>query len=244
MTDVSNRTTLVTLYQVGEGIYELMDKVLVIDCGRMVYQGPANEAKQYMIDLGFHCPDRETTADFLAAVTDPKQRVVREGYEARVPQSAEDFERAFKGNEAYKRVLANLEDYERYLDNTGHRDAKDFEQSVVEQKSKRVSSKSSFTVSFWRQVLVSQFFAHQSCFMLNIIQACTRREFWLVWGDKPTLWTKLFIIISNGLIVGSLFYGQPNNTEGAFSRGGTAFFSILFLGWLQLTELMKAVSGR
>lgn len=32
--------------------------------------------------------------------------------------------------------------------------------------------------------------------------------------------------------------------EGAFSRGGTLFFSILFLGWLQLSELMKAVSGR
>jgi len=84
----------------------------------------------------------------------------------------------------------------------------------------------------------------QSGSRLTVIQACTQREFWLVWGDKPTLWTKVFIIISNGLIVGSLFYGQPNNTEGAFSRGGTAFFSILFLSWLQLTELMKAVSGR
>lgn len=39
MTDISNRTTLVTLYQAGEGIYELMDKVLVIDEGRMIYQG-------------------------------------------------------------------------------------------------------------------------------------------------------------------------------------------------------------
>lgn len=155
MTDVSNRTTLVTLYQVGEGIYELMDKVLVIDGGRMAYQGPANEAKQYMIDLGFHCPDRETTADFLAAVTDPKQRVVREGYEARVPRSAEDFERAFKSSEAYKRVLVDLGDYETHLDNTDYQDAKDFKQSVGEQKSRRVSSKSNFTVSFWRQVLVS-----------------------------------------------------------------------------------------
>lgn len=41
-----------------------------------------------------------------------------------------------------------------------------------------------------------------------------------------------------------LVYGQSNSTAGAFSRGGTAFFSILFLGWLQLTELMRAVSGR
>jgi ABC-type multidrug transport system permease subunit len=56
--------------------------------------------------------------------------------------------------------------------------------------------------------------------------------------------TKFFIIISNGLIVGSLFYGEKLDTSGAFSRGGALFFSILFLGWLQLSELMKAVSGR
>jgi ABC-type multidrug transport system permease subunit len=84
-----------------------------------------------------------------------------------------------------------------------------------------------YTVSLWRQVL-----------------ACTRREFWLIWGDKTSLYTKFFVIVSNGLIVGSLFYNTPSNTSGAFLRGGVAFFSILFLGWLQLSELMKAVSGR
>lgn len=41
-----------------------------------------------------------------------------------------------------------------------------------------------------------------------------------------------------------MFYGQSLDTSGAFSRGGTLFFSVLFLGWLQLTELMPAVSGR
>ncbi|KAL2054910.1 hypothetical protein ABVK25_004732 [Lepraria finkii] len=227
MTDISNRTALVTLYQAGEGIYELMDKVLVIDEGRMVFQGPANEAKQYFIDLGFHCPDRETTADFLTSVTDPAQREFREGYEPQAPKTAEEFERAFKNSPNYQKVLADVEDYEKYLHRTDHEDAREFKQTVKEQQSKRVSPKSSYTVSFWRQVL-----------------ACTRREFWLVWGDKPTLYTKFFIIIANGLIVGSLFYGQSSDTDGAFSRGGTGFFSILFLGWLQLSELMKAVSGR
>lgn len=42
----------------------------------------------------------------------------------------------------------------------------------------------------------------------------------------------------------SLVYGQSNETDGAFTRGGTIFFSIIFLGWLQLGELMRAVSGR
>ena len=227
MTDISNRTTLVTLYQAGEQIYDLMDKVLVIDEGRMVYQGPAKEAKQYFIDLGFHCPERETTADFLTSVTDSNQRIIRAGYEAKAPRTAEEFERVFRNSPSYNKVLADIQDYEAHLQRTEHVDAKEFKQSVKEQQSRHVSVKSSFTVSFWRQVL-----------------ACTQREFWLVWGDKPTIYTKFFIIISIGLIVGSLFYGQSTGTEGGFTRGGTGFFSIIFLGWLQLTELMKAVSGR
>lgn len=164
MTDVSNRTTLVTLYQAGEQIYELMDKVLVIDSGRMVYQGPASEAKQYFVDLGFFCPERETTADFLTSVTDPAQRIYRDGYKASAPKTAEDFERLFKNSPSYKNVLRDIEDYEKTMERTEQGDARVFKQSVQEQQSKYVSKRSSFTVSFWRQV-----------------SACTRREFWLVW---------------------------------------------------------------
>jgi ABC-type multidrug transport system permease subunit len=66
----------------------------------------------------------------------------------------------------------------------------------------------------------------------------------LLWGDKTSLYTKSFIIVANSLIVGSLFYGESLETGGAFARSGALFFSIVFLGWLQLTELVPAVSGR
>ena len=227
MTDISNRTTLVTLYQAGEGIYDLMDKVLVIDQGRMIFQGRKEEARQYFIDLGFEAPDRQTTADFLTAVTDPVERRFRTDHEASTPKTPVELEKAFKQSPHYQRVLEDISDYERHLEQTNYQDAKQFEDAVQEGKSKNVRKKSPYTVSFTRQVM-----------------ACVRREFWLIFGDTTTLYTKLFIIISNGLIVGSLFYGEPLNTEGAFTRGGALFFSILFLGWLQLTELMKAVSGR
>ncbi|KAF4554359.1 ABC-2 type transporter-like protein 2 [Elsinoe fawcettii] len=227
MTDISNRTTLVSLYQAGEGIFELMDKVVVIDSGRCVYQGPAQQARQYFIDLGFHAPERQTTADFLTAVTDPKERQFRDGCEASTPKTAEELEKAFRASRFWEDNMREIQSYEEYLKDTGHADAKEFEGAVQEGKSKTVAKKSSYTVSFWRQVL-----------------ACTQREFWLLLGDKTTLYTKAFIIIANGLIVGSLFYGQPLDTSGAFSRGGSTFFSILFLGWLQLTCLMDAVSGR
>ncbi|KAL2022942.1 hypothetical protein VTK56DRAFT_4157 [Thermocarpiscus australiensis] len=227
MTDVSDRTTITTLYQAGEGIYELMDKVLVIDEGRMLYQGPAKEARKYFEDLGFYAPPRQTTPDFLTSICDPNSRQFREGYEDRCPKTAEELEKAFRESDAYKKVLADVEDFERHLSETGHADAQQFKESVQQQKSRRVPSSSNYTIPFWKQVLV-----------------CARREFWLLWGDKTSLYTKYFIVISNGLIVGSLFYDTPSSTAGAFSRGGAVFFSIIFLGWLQLTELMKAVSGR
>lgn len=227
MTDVSNRTTLVSLYQAGEDIYELMDKVLVIEDGRMIYQGPAKEAKQYFVDLGFYCPDRQTTADFLTSVADPAERQFREGWEDKCPRSPQELEHAFKNSPNFRNVVEDIDKYETYLRFTGHADAKTFEANVQLQKSKTVPNHSSYTVSFSAQVL-----------------ACTKREFWLIWGDKPSLYTKFFIIISMGFIVGSLFFNQPDTTAGAFSRGGTIFFSIVFLGWLQLSELMKAVSGR
>ncbi|KAI0001405.1 ABC-2 type transporter-domain-containing protein [Xylariaceae sp. FL0662B] len=227
MTDITNRTTLVTLYQAGEGIYELMDKVLVIDQGRQIFSGPAREAKQYFIDLGFECPERQTTADFLTAVTDPIERRFRPGFEDRAPKTPEELEKAFRDSPNYQKLLADVRDYEEHLERTNFADTKNFEGAVRESKSRNVGRTSPYTVSFPRQVW-----------------ACTKREFWLLLGDTKTLWTKLFIIISNGLVVGSIYYNEPSSSAGAFPRGGALFFSILFLGWLQLTELMQAVSGR
>ncbi|KIV78690.1 hypothetical protein PV11_06313 [Exophiala sideris] len=229
MTDISNRTTIVTLYQAGEGIYELMDKVLVIEGGRMIYQGPAKLARQYFADLGFLAPDRQTTADFLTSVGDPSERQFQPGKETATPKTAEELEAAFRKSDIYKQTLLDVEDYEKHLHNTQGENTRRFQEAVEESKSnsKLSSNQSSYTVSFWRQVL-----------------ACTLREFWLFWGDKTSLYTKAFIIVANALIVGSLFYGESLDTAGAFPRGGALFFSILFLGWLQLTELMRAVSGR
>lgn len=227
MTDISNRTTLVTLYQAGEGIFDLMDKVLVIDSGRCIFQGPAKDARQYFIDLGFKAPARQTTADFLTAVTDPNERQFREGCEASTPKTPEDLEQAFRQSRFQRLVEDDIASYESHLQETNHTAAREFEEAVREGKSKTVLKKSSYTVSFVRQVL-----------------ACIKREIWLLLGDKATLVIKFLIIISNGLIVGSFYYGEPLDTGGAFTRGGAAFFSILFLGWLQLSELIKAVSGR
>ena len=66
-TDVARMTTIVSIYQAGESLYELFDKICVIYEGKMAYFGPAKQARQYFISLGYEPANRQTTADFLVA---------------------------------------------------------------------------------------------------------------------------------------------------------------------------------
>lgn len=51
-TDKFNLTSILSLYQAGESLYKHFDKVCLLYEGRMVYYGPADQAKQYFIDMG------------------------------------------------------------------------------------------------------------------------------------------------------------------------------------------------
>lgn len=66
-TDVAHVSTVVSIYQAGESLYQHFDKVCVIYEGRMAYFGRADQARQYFIDLGYEPANRQTTADFLVA---------------------------------------------------------------------------------------------------------------------------------------------------------------------------------
>lgn len=216
LTNMAEVSTAVSLYQAGESLYKLVDKVLLIDNGQCLYFGPSDDAKQYFLDLGFDCPPRWTTADFLTSVTDPHERSIRQGWETKVPRSAEDFAAAYKKSEAYQRNLADIADFEMQ---TGE------QLRQISLKSSKATQKKNYTISFPQQVL-----------------ALTKRQLLVMWGDKASLGGKWIGIVFQGLIVGSLFFNQPNTVAGAFTRGGVLFFVLLFNSLLALAE-QTAVFG-
>ncbi len=217
LTNMAEVSTAVSLYQAGESLYNLVDKVLLIDSGKCLYYGSSDQAKQYFLDLGFDCPDRWTTADFLTAVTDPFERSVRPGWEDRVPRSARDFADAYVKSEAYQRNLDDIAEYESHLEKQRH------EQGCSTLKTK----KKNFTIPFHQQVI-----------------ALTKRQFFIMLGDKASLFGKWGGIIFQGLIVGSLFYNLPDTTAGAFTRGGVLFFILLFNALLALAEQTAAFESK
>lgn len=103
---------LVAIYQASQAIYDEFDKAVVLYEGRQIYFGPCDEAKQYFIDMGWECPPRQTTGDFLTSVTNPTERKVREGFENKVPRTSEEFEKYWKASEHRKRLMEEIEEHE------------------------------------------------------------------------------------------------------------------------------------
>jgi ATP-binding cassette subfamily G (WHITE) protein 2 (SNQ2) len=44
LTNLTKGSTLVSLYQASEALYEQFDKVMLIDAGKMIYFGPTEKA--------------------------------------------------------------------------------------------------------------------------------------------------------------------------------------------------------
>ncbi len=70
---------------------QTFDKVTVLYEGRQIYFGPTETAKEYFTNMGFHCPERQTTPDFLTSLTNAQERVVRPGFENKVPRTPDEF---------------------------------------------------------------------------------------------------------------------------------------------------------
>ncbi|KAK9386943.1 ABC-2 type transporter-domain-containing protein [Lipomyces mesembrius] len=218
-TNLLRNTAIVAIYQAGENIYNLFDKVTVIYAGRQVYFGPATKAKAYFERMGYFCPPRQTTAEFLTAVTDPAGRFVRSGYENRVPATADQFVAYWKSSPDYEEMMAEIEEYQRSI-NTPET-LKHLHESANQERSKLAKRKNSpYTLSFLEQLRV-----------------LVRRGFQRQKGDKPYLITSLFASVVQSLIIGSLFYNLPGDFQGSFSRGGVLFFALLFFTLNAVAEM-------
>ncbi|ORX88825.1 hypothetical protein K493DRAFT_235423 [Basidiobolus meristosporus CBS 931.73] len=225
VTNIMHKATMVTVYQASEKIYREFDKVLVLDEGRCVYFGPARDARQYFRSLGFQDSPRQTTSDFLTAVTDPQERRIIPGMEESVPKSAIELEVAYKHSDLHERMVRERAEYEQYI--LENRPSEQFRENILESKQKHVPKKSPYTTTYFQQ-----------------IRALTLRQFQLTFGDRAALISRYVSVVVKAIIVGSVFLMLPTDTSGAFTRGGVIFFALLFNSLVAQAEIPAAMSGR
>ncbi|KAJ5483524.1 ABC transporter [Penicillium desertorum] len=224
MTDVLGLSTIVTLYQAGNGIYNLFDKVLVLDEGKQIYYGPAAAAKPFMENLGFVYTDGANIGDFLTGVTVPTERKIRPGYENTFPRNADAILAEYKKSSTYDRMLSTYD----YPDSQLSRERTDaFKESVAWEKSSHLPKGSSLTTSFSVQLI-----------------ACTERQYQILWGEKSTFIIKQVLSCVMALIAGSCFYDSPDTSAGLFTKGGAVFFSLLYNCIVAMSEVTESFKGR
>ncbi|KAJ5167595.1 uncharacterized protein N7482_003189 [Penicillium canariense] len=96
LTMVGDRTTMATIYQAGETLYNYFNKVLVIYDGGQAFLGKIDEARPYFEDLGFMRAKAQTIAEFLSSVSDPAHREATPGSVAANMHTAADSAAAFE----------------------------------------------------------------------------------------------------------------------------------------------------
>jgi ATP-binding cassette subfamily G (WHITE) protein 2 (SNQ2) len=228
LTDITQVTMFVSLYQASESIFEQFDKVLVVDEGRCVYYGPRTEARGYFRSLGFGDRPRQTSADYVTGMTDKYERIFEEGRnESNVPCSPEDLEAAYRKSDIYKQVLADKEAYDIAMEKEEKHRQEEFRNTVVEEKHRGVGHKSQYTVSFPAQVY-----------------ALFIRQMQMKIGDKFDIAMSYITACVLALLIGGLFFNQPTTTAGLFTRGGVLFILLLFNSLTAFAELPTQMMGR
>lgn len=121
---------------------QVFDKVTVLYEGRQIYFGAIGTAKSFFVDLGFECPPRQTTGDFLTSLTNPSERVVRKGFEGKTPHTPDEFAAAWRASLERTRLLQEIEDFDiNYA--IGGSALQDFKQSR-----KALQAKSQYVIPF------------------------------------------------------------------------------------------------
>ncbi len=228
LTDTLESTTFISLYQASEAIWELFDRVLVIDEGRCVYYGPRTEARQYFMNLGFQDRPRSTSADWITGCTDKYERIFQEGRdESNVPCDAEAMETAYKNSAIFEKEMAEKETFDQKVQAEEKTRAEEFKLAVREQKHKGVRHKSQYTVPYGEQVY-----------------ALFLRQMQMVLGDPFDIAFSYFSSIVIALLIGGLFFKLPETTAGLFTRGGVLFIMLLFNALGAFAELPSQMQGR
>lgn len=225
MSRTAGMTNIVTLYQASEAMYQYFDRVLLMDEGHMIFCGPASRAKQYFLDLGFRCVERQTTPDFLTAITSPAERTFQDTYTGPRYETPEALAQVFRDSEDYRQLQQEMARYHEQIASSPSITTS-FQSESTGIRS-RFSPKSAVEPSsIWTQSLVT-----------------LRRQYQLIWRDWKTLLAVVILTAVNAVITASAYYMAPKTATGSFERSGALFFSLVYFTLNALTEVPKTISS-
>ncbi|KAM0430113.1 hypothetical protein ACHAPT_006119 [Fusarium lateritium] len=226
--DYTGSAHAMAIYQASQAIYDLFDKAVVLYEGRQIYFGPASDAKEYFERMGWLCPQRQTTGDFLTSVTNPQERQIRPGMENRVPRTPEEFETYWLNSPEYRALKEQIELYQQEFPTDSRSGAiQEWREQKNFRQAKHVRPKSPYIISLATQ-----------------IRFTTKRAYQRIWNDLSATATSVATNVIMALIIGSVFYNTPDATVGFYSKGAVLFMAILMNALTAISEINNLYEQR
>ncbi|KAF4434587.1 putative ABC1 transport protein [Fusarium austroafricanum] len=227
LSDLTQSSNAAAIYQSSQSIVDLFDKILVLYEGRQIFFGRAASAPAYFERMGWQRHARQTSGDFMTAITNPAQRLAKQGHEDSVPRTPAEFEQYWRDSPEYASLMTEIELYQKDFSQQSHETQKQFESIRQKLKAKGMLRRAAQTVSFPMQTGL-----------------CAKRGVQQLWNDKASTLTTLIGEIIIALVVGSIFYGTPETSDAFFSYGSVLFFSVLLNVLMSVTDTHNLYKGR
>ncbi|KAM0809867.1 putative ABC transporter domain-containing protein [Seiridium cardinale] len=235
-TELAGTSAIVAIYQASQPAYDastlsesptrVFDNVTVLYEGRQIFFGHISIAKKYFTDMGYHCPHRQTTADFLTSLTNPAERVTQPGFETRVPRTPDEFAEAWKRSGAYEELRKKIDLFE--VDTAMEHDY--FEPLKKARKLQQASltrNRSPYTLSIPMQ-----------------IGLCMQRGFQRLAGDKTFFIVTIAANFVISVVLGSIYYNLDPVADSLNSRCILLYFAILFNALSSALEIFSLYQQR
>ncbi|KAL6229268.1 hypothetical protein BDW75DRAFT_249912 [Aspergillus navahoensis] len=226
MSDYAGTTACVAIYQASQSAYDVFDKVVVLYEGQQIYFGPTGEARDYFTTMGFDCPSRQTTADFLTSLTSPAERRVKPGYERRVPRTPQEFALRWQNSPECARLLQEIDAFDKEYP-IGGDSLTTFSEARRQMQSKQQRAKSPYTLSIYEQI------------SLNVVRGFQRLK-----ADMSLFYSALFGNFFISLILGSVFYNLASDTASFYSREVLLFYAVLLAAFASALEILTLYAQR
>ncbi|KAE8353295.1 ABC-2 type transporter-domain-containing protein [Aspergillus coremiiformis] len=226
MSKYAGTAACVAIYQASQSAYDVFDKVTVLYEGRQIYFGRTEEAKQFFVDMGFECPERQTTADFLTSLTSPAERKVRPGFESRVPRTPDEFAVAWQRSDARAKLMIEIDEFNNQYP-VGGSSYRSFIDARKAMQAKNQRVKSPYMISVWDQ-----------------ISLCVVRGFQRLRGDFSLMATGLIGNFTMALIMASVFYNLPDTSASFYARGALLFYAVLLNAFSSALEILTLYAQR
>eukprot|EP00871_Galdieria_phlegrea_P002260 jgi/Galph1/3034/GphlegSOOS_G1687.1 len=221
LADIHNEIFVCTMQQLSDEMYNLFDKVLVLDEGKCLFIGKTTQAVEYFDSIGFKKPESRSIPEFLCSISEPAafQTIVKQGWEAKAPRTLNELRESFLQSHC------------------GTQDELFVSQNACETESAitRTTEENEIHKLYQKNCLQS---------LTSQLKLLIHRQIKIERKNKPALIARAIRYIMMSLIMGALFWQTKPTELGAQIYPGILFIAIITVGLGSMKTLSDILDSR